>query len=112
MNDVRPPATYDVRARRIAGNHADKLEQIDSAIQELLDIKLLECRSEQPGVRFLAVPRPRSHTFAMTVTILGLFILLVLLIGVRAGHAESAPAGAGAQGPPDVSAAAAWHLGG
>ena len=70
---------YDVKARRIAGTHAEKLEQIDAAVQELLDIKMIECAASQPGVQFLAVPRPRSHTFGMTVTIL---VLLILLAGV------------------------------
>jgi len=92
---------YDVKARRISGTHAEKLEQIDAAIQELLDIKMLECASDRPGVQFLAVPRPRSHAFAMFVTILAMLILLVLLLGVRPAHAQSA-----ADGPPP------WHVGG
>jgi hypothetical protein len=81
------PAHYDIAARRIAGTRDERLEQIDEAIQELLDIKLLECGSEHPGVRFFAVPR-RRHWFAMTVTILALFVILMLL-GVRAAHAQT-----------------------
>jgi hypothetical protein len=74
---------YEVKARRISGTHDEKLEQIDAAVQELLEIKRLECRTDQPNTRFLAVPRPRSHVFGMTVTILALLILLVLLLGVH-----------------------------
>jgi hypothetical protein len=88
-NDLRPPEEYDVRARRISGSHADKLEQIDEAIQEWLDIKAIECLSDRPDVGFLAVPR-RSHWFAMTVTILVLLVLLVLLLGVRPTRAQGA----------------------
>ena len=72
---------YEVQARRIAGTHAEKLDQIDAAVRELLDIKMLECAVSQPGVQFLAVPRPRSHTFGMTVTILALLILLAVVLG-------------------------------
>jgi hypothetical protein len=103
MSYLRPQAEYDVKARRISGSHAEKLEQIDVAIQELLDIKALECASDNPHVRFLAVPRPRSHAFAMTATILVLLILLVLLIGVRTSHAQDEapqPAADAAATPP------------
>jgi len=78
---------YDLAARRISGTRAEKLEQIDDAIQELLDIKVLECVAEQPNVRFFAVPR-QSHWFGMTVTVLALLALL-LFIGVRAAHAQT-----------------------
>jgi hypothetical protein len=114
---LRAQPEYDVKARRISGTRAEKLEQIDAAIQELLDIKALECLAGTPHVQFLAVPRPRRHAFAMTVTILVLFIALVLLIGVRTSHAHdtdtfgfspTAPNIAGADwlrrlGPTDVS---------
>lgn len=85
---------YDLAARTISGTRDEKLEQIDDAIQELLDIKVLECASEQPNVRFLAVPR-RSHWFGVTVTLLAMMALL-LLLGVRAAHAQAA----GGNGPP------------
>ena len=88
---VRAQPEYDVPARHIAGTSSEKLQQIDEAIQELLDIKLLECAQDQPNVRFLAVPRPRSHWFAMTMTIGILLIILVLLLGVHPAHAQDAP---------------------
>ena len=86
---LTPQTEYDVKARRISGTRAEKLEEIDAAMQELLDIKTLECLSERPNVQFLAVRKPRSHAFAMTVTLLVLVILLVLLLGVRASHAQT-----------------------
>ena len=101
---LSPQAHYDVKARRISGSHAEKLEQIEAAIQELLDIKLLECAADRPGVQFLAAPRPRRHTFAMVVTILILLIALVLLVGVGTSHAQTA---GGTPSPP-----LPWHLGG
>ena len=85
---LTPQEEYDVKARRISGTHTEKLEQIDAAIQELLAIKMLECAGDRPGVYFLAVPKPRSHAVAMVVTILAMLILLVLLLGVRAAHAQ------------------------
>lgn len=87
---VRPQPDYQVPARRISGSRAEKLDQIDQAIQELLDIKLLECAADHPNVRFLAAPRPRSHWFAMTVTIGLLLIVLVLLLETRPAHAQEA----------------------
>jgi hypothetical protein len=87
---VKPQPQYDLPARRISGSRSEKLEQIAEAIQELLDIKLLECSADQPNVRFLAVPRPRSHWFAMTVTIGLLLIVLVLLLEARPAHAQEA----------------------
>jgi hypothetical protein len=107
-NYVTPQEEYEVKPRRISGTHVEKLEQIDAAIQELLDIKLLECAAERPGVRFVAVPRPRSHAVAMTVTILAMLVLLILLLGVRTSHAQTAapqptPASAAAQAPADDS---------
>jgi len=80
---------YEVRPRRIAGSRDEKLEQIDAAIQELIDIKTLECADGNPHVRFLAVPRPRSHAFAMIVAILVLLIALVMLMGVRSAGAQT-----------------------
>ena len=99
-NPLVPQAEYEVRRRRISGTGAEKLQQIDAAIQELLDIRALECLAGTPNVQVLTVPRPRSHALAMTVTILVLFIALVLLIGVRASHAQDAVGTAAA--PP-------WH---
>ncbi len=104
LTELTPQAEYDVKARRISGTRDEKLEQIDTAIQELLDIKTLESLADQPRVRFLVVPRPRSHAFAMAVTILLLLIVLVLLVGVRASHAQDAPA--------PSSGVPAWHAGG
>lgn len=89
---LKPQAGYDVRARHIAGTHDEKLAQIDEAIQELLDIKTIECLEGRPGIRFLAVPR-RSHALAMTATILALLIVLILLLGVRTSHAHPALVG-------------------
>ena len=91
-----------MRARRISGTHAEKLDQIDAAIQELLDIKMLECAADNPDVRFLAVPRPRSHALLITMTIVALLVLLVLLIGVRPAHAQETGA---------ASPVAAWTAG-
>jgi hypothetical protein len=82
---------YEIRARRISGTRDEKLEQIDTAIQELLDIKALECASDNPNVRFLAVPKSRSHSFGMTLTILVLLVVLVLLLGVHISRAQDAP---------------------
>ena len=100
-NYVTPQPEYDVPARRIAGSQAEKLEQIDAAIQELLDIKLLECASVQPNIRFLAVPR-RSHWAGMTIVLLVLLLLLVLVVGVHPARAQDPAA------PP----AAEWRAGG
>lgn len=90
MTYVRPQAEYDVKARRISGTPGEKLEQIDVAIQELLDIKALVCASDNPNVRFLAVPRPRPHRLAMTVAILVLLAILALFVGVRTSNAQGA----------------------
>src|SRR5215831_18840990 len=100
MGYVKPQTEYDVQARRIAGTRAEKLEQIDAAIQELLDIKALECAGDNPNVRSLAVPRERSHSLVMTVTIILLLAALVLLLGVHVARAQE-PA-------PQPS----WHAGG
>ena len=92
MSFVRPQAEYDVKARRISGTRDEKLEQIDMAIQELLDIKVLECASDNPNVRFLSVPRPRSHSFGMAITVILLLAALVLLLGVHVVRAQDADA--------------------
>src|SRR5258708_36763434 len=47
---------YAIDARRIEGTREEKLEQLDEAIQEVLDIKVLECAADQrsphgPGLR-------------------------------------------------------------
>jgi len=101
---LTPQTTYDVRPRRIQGSREEKLEQIDAAIQELLDIKTLECATDNPNLRFLAVPRRRSHGAAMVVAILMLLIVLVLLLGVRPGRAQEVS--------PLPPAPSAWHVGG
>ena len=82
---------YLIASRRITGTQAEKLDQIDEAIQELLDIKLLECAGDQPHVQFVALPR-RSHWFGMTMAILVMLALLILLLGVRPAHAQSTAA--------------------
>ena len=79
---------YIVASRRIAGTHVQKLDQIDEAIQELLEIKVLECAADQPNMHFLAVPR-RSHWFGMTMALLAMLALLILLLGVRPAHAQT-----------------------
>jgi len=101
MSDVTPQAEYEVKARLISGTRAEKLEQIEMAIQELLDIKTLECASDRPNVRFLAVPRARAHSVAMTVTIVVLLAVLALLLGAHIARAQEA-----ASAPP------AWHAAG
>ncbi len=85
MHYVRPQAEYDVKARRISGTHAEKLDQLDTAIQELLDIKALESIGDNPKVRFLAVPRPRTHGTAMLVAIVVLLAMLALVVGTTHG---------------------------
>lgn len=101
---VKAAPEYELPPRRISGSHAEKLEQIDAAIQELLDLKVLECAADQPNVRFIATPR-RTHWFAMTVTILMLLVLLVLLIGTRPARAQE-PVTAPAPRPPAAAAQA------
>jgi len=104
MTYVTTQDVYDVKARRISGTRAEKLEQIDMAIQELLDIKTLECASHNPQVRFLAVPRQRSHSFGMAVAILVLLVVLVLLLGVHVSRAQDSSSAGSA---PKVE----WHTG-
>ena len=88
---VGPQPEYELPARRISGAHDEKLDQIDEAIQELLEIKLLECAAGRPNARFLATPR-RSHWFGMTVTILALLAILALILGTGTAHAQEPPA--------------------
>jgi Putative beta-barrel porin-2, OmpL-like. bbp2 len=97
-------AEYEVRARRISGNRAERLEQIDAGIQELIDIKGLECATWNPNVRFLAVPRPRSHGQAMLLAIVVMLIVLVAVLGVRSTCAQTAAA---APQAPSTE----WHAG-
>ena len=98
---------YTLASRRIAGTREEKLDQLDDAIQELLDIKVLECAPDQPNVRFLAAPRPKPQGPAMIAVILGLLVLLVWMLGARPAHAQSAvdpPAGT----PPPSTDEAMW----
>jgi hypothetical protein len=80
MKYLESQPTYELPARVISGPRDEKLDQLDEAIQELLDIKLLECGADYPNVRFVAVPR-RSHVGVMVVTILALLALLAWLLG-------------------------------
>lgn len=102
MGYVRPQAQYDVKARRIAGTRDEKLTQIEVAIQELLDIRTLECASDNPNVRFLAVPTPRRRSEALRAALILVLAALALLLGVQAVRAQTA----------DASASAEWHAGG
>jgi hypothetical protein len=79
MKPVTAQDEYYLPARRIAGSRTDKLDQIDAAIQELIDIKALECASDRPNVRFIAVPR-RTHAMGMIVTLVALLVMLVWLL--------------------------------
>jgi hypothetical protein len=83
---VGPRSEYHVPERWISGTHDEKMEQIDQAIQELLDVKRLECADRKPAATFLAVPR-RTHWVGMTVTLLLLMVLLILLLETRQGPA-------------------------
>jgi hypothetical protein len=103
MGYVRPQAAYDVKSRRISGTRDEKLEQIDTAIQELLDIKTLECVSDKPNVRFLDVPRARPHPLAVAVTIILLLAALVLVLGVHAARAQASASTGGAGSSVGVS---------
>lgn len=91
MKTLSRAEEYVIASRRIAGTRAEKTEQIDRAIQELLDIKLLECAPEQPNVRFVAAPRRRGW-LGMTIALLVMLTLLLLLLGVRPAHGQTAVA--------------------
>jgi len=119
MKSVGKSEQYVIASRRIAGTHAEKMEQIDEAIQELLDIKLLESADDRPNVQFLAVPR-RSHWFGMTMAIVVMLVLLALLLGVRPAHAQDAgnppqaptvDSGKPADPPPAMLAGLVWWIG-
>lgn len=69
---------YEIASRRIAGTREERLAQIEDAIQELLDLKRLECAADSPGMRFIAAPR-RSHWAVMTAVTLVLLLVLMLL---------------------------------
>jgi hypothetical protein len=86
MKSLTPEQEYRVGARIISGSHVEKLEQIDSAIQELLEIKRLECADERPNMRFLAVPQ-RSHGGVMFIVLVALLVLLAWVLGVHPVHA-------------------------
>ena len=80
---VERQSEYIVEAQHITGSREEKLAHVDEVIQDLLRIKQLECADEHGGdVTYLASVR-RSHWFAMTVTILVLFVSLALLLGAR-----------------------------
>jgi Putative beta-barrel porin-2, OmpL-like. bbp2 len=88
MKTVSKSEAYVIASRRIAGTRAEKLAQIDAAIQELLDMKLVESAGDRPNLQFLTVPR-RSHWVGMTMAIVVMLVLLVLLLGVRPAHAQT-----------------------
>src|SRR5216683_2875287 len=67
------------------GTREEKLEQLDEAIQELLDIKVLECAADHPNVRFIAAPRAKPQGGTLVAVILGLLALLVWMLGVHPG---------------------------
>jgi hypothetical protein len=87
---ITTQAEYTLGSRRIAGTREEKLEQLDDAIQELLDIRVLESAADRPNVRFIAAPRPKPHRPALFAVILGLLVLLVWMLGARPAHAQSA----------------------
>jgi hypothetical protein len=100
MKTVSKCEEYVIASRRIAGTRAEKLAQIDAAMQELLDIRLLESAGDRPDVQFVAAPR-RSPWAGMTMAIVVMLVVLALLFGVRAARAQTASDGS----------APAWHLG-
>ena len=77
---------YELESRVIAGTREQKLEQIDDEIQTLLKIKSLEC--DEANLTHLAIPQ-RSHWFAMTVTILVLFVVLIVLLTASTARAQT-----------------------
>ena len=88
MKTVSNSEEYVIASRRITGTRAEKLAQIDAAMQELLDIRLLESAGDRPNVQFVAARR-RSPRKGMTMAIVALLVLLALLFGVRAAHAQA-----------------------
>jgi hypothetical protein len=86
LKSLEPQSEYRIDARTISGSHVEKLDQIDTAIQELLEIKIVECAAEHPNVKFLAVPR-RSHGAVMFVVVLALLVLLAWMLEPRPAHA-------------------------
>jgi hypothetical protein len=75
MKTLSKAGEYVIPTRRIAGSQAQKVEQIDEAIQELLDIKLLECAGDRPNVQFVAVPR-RTRWLGMAIALVVMLALL------------------------------------
>jgi hypothetical protein len=106
-NLLTPQSEYALSARVIAGTHEEKLDQIDRAIHELIEIKTIECVADKPGLQFLAVPHSKRHGFALSVTILVLLIVLVLLLG---RHAEAAQRRGRQLAASDPNAAATFQL--
>lgn len=80
---------YLLKSRTITGTRAERLQQLDQAIQELLDIKALECAADRPNVHFIAAPRPRPHGRVMVAAIIGLLALLAWMLGVSPAHAQT-----------------------
>jgi hypothetical protein len=98
MKTLSSSDEYVIASRRIAGTRAQKLAQLDEAMQELQEITLLESAADRPRVQFVSVPR-RPHWFGMAMAILVMLALLVLLLGVRPAHAQDPAA------PPPAAAA-------
>jgi len=88
MKIVSKSEEYVIASRRIAGTRAERLAQIDAAIQELLDVRLLESAGDRPNVQFVAAPR-QSPWSGMTLAIVAMLVLLALLFGVRAARAQT-----------------------
>lgn len=105
----RQQPEYLIEARRIAGTRAEKLDQIDEAIGELLDLKRVECAEGDEHIRFLAHSE-RSHWLAMSITLLVLFVMLALLLGVSRAHAPSVDS-VPATKPQPPSGLAVWWVG-
>jgi hypothetical protein len=89
MKTLSQSDEYVIASRRIGGTQAQKLAQLDQAIQELENIKLLECAGDRPRVQFAAVPQ-RTPGLVMVMAIVVMLVLLVLLLGVRPAHAQGA----------------------
>jgi Putative beta-barrel porin-2, OmpL-like. bbp2 len=89
MKRLAKSEEYVIASRRISGTRAQKLSQIDRAIEELQNITLLECVGDRAGVQIAAVPR-RTPWLGMAMAIVVMLVLLVLLLGVRPAHAQNA----------------------